>query len=355
MRKRITALLCAAVLSLILTACAPVALAASEAVTAGEDIKPVSVEEYTWGDFDVLRVRKVYQLAVSEDPRRIPTDDFIRGGYKYSLIDLTMKNEIGVDTKEYTETVTMDTKTSDTAEAIRLLDAQKEVQTEDGYTGTLILDHTSVKVSVKGYKTNTKNITASRTYQGLVDADLDLIPKTITENGNSMTLSDAQWTSTTDEDGTLRFTASATYTGTSTSRYATGYVLTANYVGNVVKTNCELITYTAVFEGERLPKERVSSSDTSPKEPDAVTAADGLSADGVDKASNGETTDGQSDGTASDASLTGPDGVPDQRLYLDREHWMSVTIVLFCVVTLGGAAIYYSGKREKEKGDQTET
>ncbi|MBQ9347342.1 MAG: hypothetical protein IJT94_08415 [Oscillibacter sp.] len=355
MKKRITALLCAAVLSLILTACAPVAFAASEAATAGEDIKPVSVEEYTWGGFDVLRVKKVYQLAVSEAPRRIPTDDFIRGGYKYSLIDLTMKNEIGVDTKEYTKTVTMDTKTSDTAEAIRLLDAQKEVQTEDGYTGTLILDHTSVKVSVKGYKTNTKNITASRTYQGLVDADLDLIPKTITENGNSLTLSDAQWTSSTDEDGNLRFTASATYTGTSTSRYATGYVLTANYVGNVVKTNCELITYTAVFEGERLPREYRPASVTNEKKPeadeaDAVTAADGESADTA-----AESADGQSDGAASDANVPGPDGVPGQTLYLDREHWMSVTIVVFCVVTLGGAAVYYSAKREKEKGDQTET
>lgn len=172
MRKIVFALFWAAVLAL--SACAPPALAASE------EIRPVSVEEY--GNADAPRIKRVYQLAVSEDPKRIPTEDLIRDGYLYSLMDLTMKNEIGVDTKECTETVTMDTKTGDTAEAIKLLDAQKEVTTEDGYHGTLILDHTSVKVSVKGYKTNTKNITAERTYSKLLDADLDLIPKTISEN-----------------------------------------------------------------------------------------------------------------------------------------------------------------------------
>ena len=341
MRKLIFAAAAAAVLAL--SACTPAALAASTAATAGEDIKPVSVEEYTWGDFDVLRVKKVYQLAVSEDPRRIPTEDFIRGGYRYSLIDLTMKNEIGVDTKEYTETVTMDTKTGDTTEAMKLLDAQKEVQTEDGYSGTLILDHTSVKVSVKGYKTTTKNITAERTYSKLADADLDLIPKTVTENGNSLTLNDAQWTSETDEDGNLRFTATAVYTGTATSRYATGYVLTANYTGNVVKTNCELITYTAIFEGEKLPKEPEPVLNPPMPEETAETTDSGPSSDAAT----------ESDGAAVMADTALPDDAAEQRLYLDGEHYLAAGI---CVIAIGAMAvsmIYVS--RRKKKGANTGT
>ena len=168
---------------------------------------------------------------------------------------MTKENVTGVDTKEYTESVTKDCKSNDTAAALNVLDAERTVSTEDGYSGTLLLDHSSVKVAVKGYKTSNKNISASRTYPNLSDADLDLIPKTIKENGNTLTLIDAQWESSTDEDGSLRFTAYAQYSGTSTSRYATGYTVTANYTGHVVKTNCEMITYTVLFAGEKIPEE----------------------------------------------------------------------------------------------------
>ena len=61
-----------------------------------------------------------------------------------------------------------------------------------------------------------------------------------------------QWqeAATTQSDGydmALRYTATATYTGTATSKYATGYVVTANYVGEVTRVSTDVITYTAVF------------------------------------------------------------------------------------------------------------
>ena len=39
----------------------------------------------------------------------------------------------------------------------------------------------------------------------------------------------------------------ATYTGTATSKYATGYTVTAEYKGEITKTSCDTIIYTAVF------------------------------------------------------------------------------------------------------------
>ena len=41
---------------------------------------PISVEEYTAGDFDELRIQKVYQLSLDDDPSLIPTEDFTRNG-----------------------------------------------------------------------------------------------------------------------------------------------------------------------------------------------------------------------------------------------------------------------------------
>lgn len=118
---------------------------------AAEQHYPVSVEEYTYGPLDELRINKIYQLSLSDDPSGIPTEDFDRNGRHYYLLDMVRKDEVGVDTQPHTETVTMDSDTGDLAEVLKRLDAQMEVTTEDGHTGTLVLDHTSVKVEVKGY------------------------------------------------------------------------------------------------------------------------------------------------------------------------------------------------------------
>ena len=233
MKKRMVMLLC--VLCVLVSAATLPALAA-------EQHYPVSVEEYTYGPLDELRINKIYQLSLSDDPGGIPTEDFDRNGRHYSLLDMVRKDEVGVDTQPHTETITMDSDTGDLAEVLKRLDAQMEVTTEDGHTGTLLLDHTSVKVEVKGYKTSSRNLSASRTYPGLSDADLSFIPTTITDSGRSLTLADVQWAS----DGTY-YTATAKYAGTASSRSATGYTVSASYSGEVAKTNCEVVTYTAIF------------------------------------------------------------------------------------------------------------
>ena len=240
MKNRIIALLCAVMLAL--GALSPPAFASQS-----KTHYPVSVEEYTEDGTDAHRIKKVYQLSISDDPAGIPTEDFERDSVLYHLLDLTMKNEIGVDTKDYSETITQDSSIGDMAAVLKQLDAQREVTTEDGYTGVLLLDHTTVNVKAKGYSTSTKNLTASRTYPNLADADLSLVPKTVTEGGKTLTLGNVQWSNSYDEGGAAHYTASATYTGTATSRYATGYTVTADYAGQVSKTSSQIVTYTAIF------------------------------------------------------------------------------------------------------------
>ena len=238
MKKHMGLLLCALA---VLVSCALLpALAA-------EQHYPVSVEEYTYGPLDEPRINKIYQLSLSDDPGGIPTGDFDRNGRHYYLLDMVRKDEVGVDTQPHTETITMDSDTGDLAEVLKRLDAQMEVTTEDGHTGTLVLDHTSVKVEVKGYKTSSRSLSATRTYPSLSDADLSLIPTTITDGGRTLTLADVQWAS----DGAC-YTATAKYTGSSSSRHATGYTVSASYTGEVAKTNCEVATYPAIFGSTKL-------------------------------------------------------------------------------------------------------
>ena len=99
----------------------------------------------------------------------------------------------------------------------------------------------------------------TRTYPNLADADTSYIPKTVEENGCTMELVDVSWqTAAADEVSgqsvATRYTAVASYAGTKTSRYVKGYVVTADYVGNVSRTTNNSILYTAIFSAMKEPE-----------------------------------------------------------------------------------------------------
>ena len=259
--KRILTVMCA--LTLVMAASIP-ALAAEPKQCASH--YPIEVEEYMEGDNP--RIRKVYQLSLADDPSELPTEDFERDGRLYYLLDMTRSDEVGVDIKTYTQTETLASDTNKMEDVLKRLEPQMEVTTEDGYTGILTLDHTTVKVDTDGYATHTQDLSASRTYPNLSEADISLIPKTIEEKGKTLSLADVKWTST-KEDGpegpVERFTAAAQYTGTAKSTYATGYTITADYTGQVSKTNCSVLTYTAIFGSMEIPEEKEEPAEEPPK------------------------------------------------------------------------------------------
>ena len=132
--------------------------------------------------------------------------------------------------------------------------------------GTLSLQLDTVQVEVSGYGSSTREISATRSYPNLANQDTANIPKTIQDNGRTLTLQTINWQ--TDNTATLdgyalgdRFTAVATYTGSATSSYVKGYTVTADYTGTVGKINLDRVRYVAIFEGTPLqPVEEVPAA-----------------------------------------------------------------------------------------------
>ena len=84
------------------------------------------------------------------------------------------------------------------------------------------------------------------------------MPKTISNGRQNLTLADIQWSNSTQEEGdgvVTRYTATVRYTSSTSSKYATGYTVTADYSGEVSKTVCNVLTYTAVFGSTDAPKD----------------------------------------------------------------------------------------------------
>lgn len=202
---------------------------------------------------DGSEIRKTYDLDPEDDPGGIPRSDFEQNGWNYSLTDLLRQETPEYQEREHTETVSVTSKKKDMESVLALLPQEKEFVTEDGLSGVLTLQLSSVRIEEAGYGKSTKTVTTTRRYPNLAGQDTEYIPKTIDEGGRTMKLKDISWQTdnTASVDGYAmgdRYTAVATYTGTATSSYVTGYNVTADYTGKVSRIALDRVRYVAIFE-----------------------------------------------------------------------------------------------------------
>ena len=342
--------LCAAALCLTM-ALAPTALAA-DFETAPPNAKVCYPTSIVRSD-DGTELKKIYDLGPEDDPAGIPRSDFQKDGFQYTLTDLLKQELPENESRQHTETVTLQSKKKDMESVLALLPQEKEFITDDGLIGNLTLRLDTVQVEPAGYGSSTKEVSAKRSYPNLTDLlkqelpenesrqhtehvsiesakkdmesvlallpqerefitydglmgtltlrldtvqvepsgygsstkqlsvkrsypnlaeqDTQYIPKSIEDGGRTLTLTDIQWQTdnTANMDGYAvadRYTAVATYTGSATSSYVTGYTVTAEYTGTVSRIALNRVRYVAIFEGTPIQP-------TLPVEADAVTPA----------------------------------------------------------------------------------
>lgn len=245
--KRVFAL-CAMALTLAMAL--PVQAAAAETVAV---CYPTSITRSEDGG----EIRKIYDLSPTDDPAGIPRSDFEQDGFRYTLTDLLKQELPEYEERQHTETVSLESKSKDMASVLALLPQEREFITDDGLTGTLTLQLDTVQVEVAGYGSSTKEVQATRSYPNLAGQDTQYIPKTIEDNGRTLTLQSIDWQTdnTASTDGYAlggRFTAVATYTGSATSSYVKGYTVTADYTGTVSRIALNKTRYVAIFEGTAI-------------------------------------------------------------------------------------------------------
>ena len=206
---------------------------------------------------DGAEIHKVYDLSPEQDPAGIPRSDFEQDGFHYTLTDLLQQELPEYESRPHTETVLLESKSKDMESVLALLPQEKEFVTEDGLSGTLSLQLDTVQVEAAGYGSSTREVSATRSYPNLASQDTASIPKSIEEDGRPLTLQNIDWR--TDNTASVagyamgdRYTAVATYTGTATSSYVTGYTVTADYSGTVSRIALNRVRYVAIFEGEPL-------------------------------------------------------------------------------------------------------
>ena len=282
------------------------------------------------------QIVKTYELSALERPEGIPRGAFERGGWRYTLMDITRSETTNAETRDHTEAVTVNTGTKTLEEILPLLATTVEYRSEDGFVGILSLDMASIKVETAGTRTTSYTMTVNREYPHLSANDTSLVPKTVQDGGTTFTLDDVSWqtqnTESVDYD-TLpsSYTAAATYTATGTSTRVTGYVTTAEYTGTLVKLADGKTIYTAYFEGVEIssPIETITES----VEPEATEAVEPTAP--VEPTS--EITEAPESTDTTDKSVLSRDKLLDPRVWL--------AIIPIACLAIGG--IYFMAKKRR--------
>jgi len=219
------------------------------------ELYPVDVQ--TIIDGNARQIHKIYMLSATRSPADIPREGFTRDGWQYTLTDITEKRISGMDTRQHTEVISLDTNSNDLNAIIQQLATTMDYATEDGYSGVLTLDLSSVKCEEAGTKNSSYTVTATREYPHLSSSDVSLIPKTVTENGRTLQLDTVSWeaqgvVNVDYTDVPTSYRAIAKYTGTGSKTVVTGYTTTAAYSGELAKAVTGDTVYTVFFDGVSL-------------------------------------------------------------------------------------------------------
>lgn len=206
---------------------------------------------------------KTYVLPPETDPQTLVEEPFEQEGFLYTFAEIVKEENLISDASYHRETVTVDTGTNDLSKILEQL--KPSIDYDDGsYRGTLSLDHTSIHTEASGYETRSSTVTATKTIGPVDRNDMSYIPATTTKNGVTLNLAGVDWQVTgTDLVGDAlapsSYQAVATYSGKSYYKAATGYVTTADYVGQISRDGVVSVTYKVMYLGtEAGPEARES-------------------------------------------------------------------------------------------------
>ena len=199
------------------------------------------------------QVIKTYTLSPEADPQELIEDPFILGEYLYTFADIIKTENQVEDAKQQTETVTVETAKDDLDVILEQL--SPTIDYDDGqYSGTLALDHTSIRTEAIGYTTQSYTVTETKTIGPVDRNDMSYVPAAVVKDGRTLSLSNVEWQVTgTELVGAAlipsSYQAVATYSGKAYYSAATGYITTATYVGEISHEGVESVTYQLTYLG----------------------------------------------------------------------------------------------------------
>lgn len=214
---------------------------------------------------------KTFEAGPEEDSSQLIENPFEQDGFSYAYYETAKELIPLIEKREEIQAAEISTESNDTKAILQLLEQEKDYEGEDGFSGKLLLDPGSIKTEVEDYTTKTFTVRDSATIMGLSNNDPANVPKTMYQDGVTLSLQSVDWSAQQSESVDYEtiptmYKAVAHYSGSYTKQVPTGYVSTVEYKGEVTKTEIEKVIYTLTYIGTELPK----SAPMPEPEPDLV-------------------------------------------------------------------------------------
>ena len=166
-------------------------------------------------------------------------------------------------TEEQTKTLELSTNKKD-----KILDSFEEsIKYDDGeFSGDLYRQDNSLKITPIKHGKYEKVFTIDKQYTNLNKADLDYIPKEITEDGYTYSLTKCEWNIAENENiqnisMPKSYTATTTYKTVKTLEYPYTYKCELTYNVEISKVSKDTVQYTLTYKQQ--PKEEITENKTS--------------------------------------------------------------------------------------------
>lgn len=242
---------------IMLAAVCTASLLAPRAFALEDGVLAVTVEQSERNGAQIIT--ESYLLPVGADPEALVKEPYELDGWQYAY-DTMESHEIEMtEEKPVEESVTVETAENDMQSILSKLPLQKAYQDDDGFTGVMILDATTLKIEESGRKQISCTVTGTKTLSGLSRNDPALIPQTMSKSGVTLKLKNVNWSVdgfAIDESnlGGGTYTATASYAGTGCKTVVTGYQTTAAYRGTASRTFADHVECTITYLGTPLPE-----------------------------------------------------------------------------------------------------
>lgn len=144
------------------------------------------------------------------------------------------------------------TNTDNLEKVISLFNETKDIE-EDGYTGTLTRDNSTLKVGIKDSYQEEYKVYLQKSYDNVSSNELNDIPKEIKENGTIYYLVNPVWNiaeteSISNNEIPVKYNGTMYYEGVKTKTIVTSYLATIKYKGNLSKEIPDTTTFNAEYE-----------------------------------------------------------------------------------------------------------
>lgn len=213
-----------------------------------QDVKTVTENGQT-------QILKSYEVPSDFNPQKLIAEPFEQNGFTFTQTEIFKKLLSGTtELRLASQTVTVQSESDDRADILKQLSPILD-HTENGFSGQLRLDASTLFTEAEGYEPYSYTVTKTKDYNALDRNDPVYMEKQL----NGLKLMDVDWSAQREEhigDSLIpsMYGGNAIYQGIASGKKATGYISTVTYFGELKKETPGNILYTVVYQGTPIPE-----------------------------------------------------------------------------------------------------